>query len=571
MALTQMDKMNLLGRINSTSIENFSYYMFFPKRNVKYTGSELIEFMINRIDYTLTNNFDHLALKKYYFAIFKLLGYLNSHIINTTDELEKEIRRVKNNYYSYIKEYDIGIDIEINEYLNGYNEYLKKDNEEVADPSLLGDINRLTKSNEDKTKEIEDLKLKLADKNDSIDEKNLTITEQLKQLKELKQQLKLAEKKIISLEEDMKDKDTSISILAQEKNELNFNISELHNDLFEYQEKLKIVEQEKNSKDEYQSAKKEILKHIYLDSMTIEEIIDILSDKYSKEDVYSMLIELSKDYYITGIDDYNGVFGIGKIKPEGEKTLKLNTNGEVIDLLFISDIHYKSKNYDLTKENIDYVYDYIAKKNISKIINLGDLFNNYYCNTDKTPYEIMLNFEKEMVELLKIIPKNVEHYILGGNHDNFILAYGIDCLKKINERRIDLHSLGYNYANIKINNDIIKLHHPNLNLRLDIINSSNLLIKKHLSDYYDIQKKSRDDVYLDVFGHIHKSLFDTINNSLLIPSLTFDRVHNGATHLKIYLNSAGNIDYIVIIPLTVKDKLIPTNEIIYQKALSLKK
>ena len=174
----------------------------------------------------------------------------------------------------------------------------------------------------------------------------MTITEQLKQLKELKQQLKLAEKKIISLEEDMKDKDTSISILAQEKNELNFNISELHNDLFEYQEKLKIVEQEKNSKDEYQSAKKEILKHIYLDSMTIEEIIDILSDKYSKEDVYSMLIELSKDYYITGIDDYNGVFGIGKIKPEGEKTLKLNTSSEVIDLLFISDIHYKSKNYD---------------------------------------------------------------------------------------------------------------------------------------------------------------------------------------------------------------------------------
>ena len=88
-----------------------------------------------------------------------------------------------------------------------------------------------------------------------------------------------------------------------------------------------------------------------------------------------------------------------------------------------------------------------------------------------------------------------------------------------------------------------------------------------IHNYYSTQDdRDRENTYIDMFGHFHKSSLDNNNGVCCVPSLLKDRYQDGAWHGTIYFDSTGRISEILFKPLIFSnDKLISTTEIEYKK------
>ena len=150
---------------------------------------------------------------------------------------------------------------------------------------------------------------------------------------------------------------------------------------------------------------------------------------------------------------------------------------------------------------------------------------------------------------------------MGGNHEHGFLYCGIDPIERISSSRSDVMSLGYDHAFLNVGNSKIGLHHFK-GFDLDLDNNSE--VNQRLNDYYDNAGIERQDTYVDLLAHFHRSRINGIDNFAFIPSL-FKKINEGAVHLKIYFNSIGEIDYIDFIPLQLKKEVQATTEVLYKK------
>ena len=91
-------------------------------------------------------------------------------------------------------------------------------------------------------------------------------------------------------------------------------------------------------------------------------------------------------------------------------------------------------------------------------------------------------------------------------------------------------------------------------------------LNSYIDGIYAKQGRSRDDSYIDVFGHTHKSQFSYPGGYCYVPSYFEGKSKRGAVHLRVYFDEETDIKYMVFMPLSFNDKLIKTNEIIYQKS-----
>jgi hypothetical protein len=92
-------------------------------------------------------------------------------------------------------------------------------------------------------------------------------------------------------------------------------------------------------------------------------------------------------------------------------------------------------------------------------------------------------------------------------------------------------------------------------------------LEKYLKELYQQQNRNRNNSYIDIFGHTHKSQFNYPSSYCYIPSFFEGQQKKGACHLRIYFDEDTDIKYMVFMPLTTNTKLVKTNEIIYQKTL----
>ena len=68
-------------------------------------------------------------------------------------------------------------------------------------------------------------------------------------------------------------------------------------------------------------------------------------------------------------------------------------------------------------------------------------------------------------------------------------------------------------------------------------------MNNYLSSIYQKQNRDRDDSYIDIFGHTHKSQFNYLAGYCYIPSYFDGGSKRGACHLRIYFDEDTDIKY----------------------------
>jgi len=114
------------------------------------------------------------------------------------------------------------------------------------------------------------------------------------------------------------------------------------------------------------------------------------------------------------------------------------------------------------------------------------------------------------------------------------------------------------------------IHHPytfDFPIELDDDGIDLVDINGYLDDIYQKQGRSRDDSYVDIFGHTHRSQVNYPGSYCFVPSFFEGKSRRGACHLRIYFDEESDIKYMVFMPLTISDRLVKNTEIIYQKLL----
>ena len=590
-----IDKISL-DSINEETINSLLNYV-----NNRYDNIDLLNYLVNLITNRFNNgvNINDNKLEKYFLLIKGLLIILNQEkyvlvidfdiekfdfldlykeyckdlekeelevVLNIIKDIMEQVNINKQIDYAKMKDYDI--------------ERIEKLTKTVRElSSKIGEYERLLRISSNQNKKDEN----------SLNKTNKKINEQKRQLNEVRKELKIANGRADSTElqlnkSNKENEKLRIALLEKEKeneklvDENNCYISVLEDaheqnlKLKEENAKLSLIPEELNEKqllDEY------ILDLLFIDKYTLFELDKIVSKynpKFSIDDVKDSLARLSSKVCISPV----GVVGLKKeyqvSTPYIKKNQKLLLEDNVKDIVFISDLHCTNSDaceYYI-QSRLNGVYDYCKRNNIEVICNLGDLVDLKLSNqtVDKEGYKYCL----ELIDRAnKIIPCDIgiSHAILGGNHDADLLKYGVDPIDMLTFDREDLINLGYDDAFLKFkNSDFIGLHHKGVPKEAkvkDILQSGKATIgnlnSKNLSSFYN-----SDNSYLDLFGHFHKGRLDIQNKYGIVPSLTSDRYLEGAWHLKFYYDKDGNIDYLVIYPLSFEDKNLKTTmEIPYQR------
>jgi hypothetical protein len=176
-----------------------------------------------------------------------------------------------------------------------------------------------------------------------------------------------------------------------------------------------------------------------------------------------------------------------------------------------------------------------------------------------------------------MIPRaeGIYHAVLGGNHDRNTVRYGFDPIGMLCDAREDFINLGYTHSTVSLNGFCnlfgkFDIHHPetfdfSIYLKDDTIDFD--LLNGYLDGIYAKQGRSRDDSYIDIFGHTHKSQFNYPGQYCYIPSYFEGKGKRGACHLRIYFDEETDIKYMVFMPMAYNDKLVKGTEIIYEKVL----
>lgn len=447
-------------------------------------------------------------------------------------ELQREIRK----YIKEIEKLNESIDKKDNNYnllKSKYDELVTSlDNLKIEYQKLQEEYNRvfeISKNNEELRHKNEDLKEEIIDLKMALE----GLKELENEVNELKDKLEASNQKVEELEETIKE-------MNVKSDSNSFIVSSILAILYEEPATLKEIEEKLIKKGIHYPAK-ELFKvfsslgsMVNIEAKTIAEdgpIYEIADPLYVKNSFYDLVIPEENSY---------------------------------VDLLLTADYHIFELRPEFLK-NYEALGDYATNNNIRTIVNLGDFFDfgiNGYPK-DLYQYKIIKKAVDISIEKIPYIP-NTNQLVLGGNHDVWNMYLGFDFLKYFIDNRLDFTSLGYEKATLilKKKQDLFKilLSHTNHNLERNNLKERIENINNGLGI-----KQNRD---LYVFGHSHESYLDLENSVCVVPSLTVDKVCNGAWHIRIYLDN-NTISYK---PLTITSKtgeygrkLVPASDIIYKK------
>ena len=611
--LVTTDSLKISKYIDSVSIDNLSIDTIKDLANSgknKYDETDLINYFIKLINSKLKNKLvlSDNKLEKYLLTIKDFLNKLNKDKQSLLFDVDINLFDIYDIYIDSCKKQDK----EQNELIIDLIKQIKRliDMNQCIDYSKMKEydaerIDKLTKMVSELSSKIGEYErlLKIAGNQARSDERTLNnrskkVNEQKRTIAEMGKDIKSEKKRNEVLENDIlkykrENEKLRIAIVeanqnVEEKevlnNKLNQELDAFSNNylqaLQEKEEALKVVKEidDKKLLDEYilnllfdnkyslNALFDEVVKvHPNLSIEELKESLKRISTKVSINPVGT--VELKKEYQVC--------------PPYYKKYQKLllNTDKKYKDVLFISDLHISetpsSCDYDINRHNnyftrtLNDVYDYCAKNNIDIICNLGDLLDirDFSLYSSKENYDRCL---KVIEEANKFLPYdvNISHAIMGGNHDADLFAYGIDPISMLANSREDIIDLGYDDAFLKFkNSDFIGLHHKGIPKEEKMGNAIEFgkIVANNLNFKYSQTTFNRDNSYLDLFGHFHKSRLDVKNKYGVVPSLTTDRNLDGAWHLRFFFDDNGLIDYVIIYQLNFNQGLKVSMEIPYQR------
>ena len=413
---------------------------------------------------------------------------------------------------------------------------------------------------------LEEYREKLSVNEDLVNELKEKVLHLNSKLSSLGKKYQDLESKIRILEQELQEKEESLySASTRLENSSNINAM-LRSELEQALARIRVLECENEKRANIEKIDEIILKNLYLTGhhiLDLKNILKLQGFSLTFEEVVERIKFLSLQF---SIDSYveNGLFYY-KISSPGLKKgttydLRL-VNLENLNLLLVADYHLGEHAYS-QYEVFASILDYCKQEHIRNVIHLGDFFDfNRYAKTPYT-YEKFLKYQELVAQIIEQLPfdSQVNHLVLGGNHDEDHLNLGVDLLKHFTTERLDFSFLGYQNSmlNISYHDTTVGrflLSHPYRQVeRKDLGRTVSRIIFKN-------QMKYKPD--FTFFGHHHASFLDIQNKSCIVPSLTLDRIYNGAWHVTLNFKDSY-LHQLSFKPLILERKLIPTTEILCQ-------
>lgn len=613
MPITPVDKMKINKYLKENELDKITYLNMCEAigKKGKITDVEFLEFFTDYVvnDFRLKERIYIKQLTKVVYTVAAFLKFVKESGSDVSEDTLDKIRNFRNLYNEFLERTGTNINSEFLEFNDKCIEYvLNKVNKlypceekhesscEDKHESASKYINEIQALND----EIKNLRKELDNINKNYDKlqaiynkeyknievinnQNNAIKKELDskeyQISNLNETIELLNKKIVELENEISKNLEEKNLLESYKvkyNEISEEVKKLNgiieNNLKEKEEKIKIEVKHSN-------LEKFVYEKLLVNELNINDLINLAimnGFNTNKEEMYEILKNLRKKINIS--DNAFSTSPIFKVVTpnvlEDEPfTINVPKGGKYFDILLVSDFHLTNVN-EKVLNGFDTIYEYCAKNNINLVLNLGDFYDGI--GGKKVTYEDAMENYKLVEQLINKIPKmpGMYHGILGGNHESNILKYGYDPIKFLADEREEFFSLGYKHSTItlKESENILgsfDIHHPyTFNFQVDL--DDNLIniedLQKYLKSIYKKQGRSRDDSYIDLFGHVHRSQMNFAGSYCFIPKYFDGNNKKGAIHLRIYYKD--KFKYMVFIPLLGNNKLFKANEVIYQKILT---
>lgn len=604
MALTGVDKIKLNKYIREHAIDDIFYIDmcdYLGKRG-KISDKEFIdhftECVINEFSKDVKISVKHAA--KLVSLVGNFVGWMHEEKSVISDETLDKIRSFDQLYDDYLKRNVMDCDTEFREHC--ILEVIEKVNKlypsEVNTDSvakyivkvreLEGKVKELERLLEEAKREVGVFESDLEKSNSKVDSLIDELGTVRDELRSKKDYVKELEKTLCELREQISLLETNLGNVTSERDELapyKSQFEELSGEvtrLGKIVSDYKTAEKKKNKQDKKDARLKEIIyQKLLVESASLDDLLSVIQSNGITSDmseVSRLLSEMRKDINIT-----NGTFTrkptYKVVKPRlmanGKFMIDVPSECKHMDVMLVSDFHIKEFDKK-TLEGFDMLNDYCAKNGIGLILNLGDFYNGF--SSRPIDYTNAVNNRKIVEESIDVIPKadGIYHAVLGGNHERNMSNYGFDPLKMLTDERDDFIDLGYYHSTICLDGVMgnigkFDLHHPSeFNFPVDLDEDGLTVddMNDYLEEVYTNIGRSRDDSYIDIFGHTHRNQFNYASSYCYIPPYFEGKNRRGACHLRIYFDEDTGIKYMVFMPLSVSTKLTKNNEIVYQKVIS---
>lgn len=591
MALSAIVKKEINGILMKYSIDEINLYNLQIQNKSGYSFLELVYYLIDLYDEKLKTSG---SAKR----VAKIIRCINLILYEFKDEemplqVYDSLNLIESKYNEYIENNSGNDNIKVREEIGSLSKLL-------SESKVQKETDDKQETNKEIVKEIVDDSTNLSDERKKKDElKKLTTKlkrlqtryDKLKQksdeqsgiIVDLNKQLELLENEMTECNKKIQDRDNAINNITNNNDYLKKNNYSLEQDIDELS-KLNNQLKKEIKKEQLMAIKFEemtnqldrnkkiddglLILMLKTNNSTVKDFkdgLEFIVGQVTDEEISESIKRLKSKYCISqnlGIEG-ESLYKFSYPTYKQNDFIKINCN-DSIDILAISDLHLNSC-LDKELESINNIYEYASKNGIKTIINLGDMFD-FVSYTEKRQYKSFENNECMIENVIKRFPfdKNINHLIMGGNHDKLMI--GLDPIKELCIERQDFIDLGYDHAGILFGEDIISLHHIAFRSEDHSKNKyDNKRLLKLLRDYYSSKEVDNKKVYLDLLGHVHKSSLSVLDGYATVPSLNLDRVCNGAWHLNINFDKSKHISYILFKPLKVTPKVEFSTEIVYTK------
>lgn len=604
MAITAVDKNKINKYLKEHSIGDLYYLGMcdaLGKRG-KISDAEFLEYFTDCVvsEFGKSDKISINHLSKIILVIESFLGWMHESGSEIKENALDKIRSFKDFYEDYLNRTGFDVDLDftdnyIGALLNTINELYPC---EEKSESVTKYINRiaeldehiveLKKKHAELTKLYGNLKASYTKKSNKVDALNKVIID-------LKSNIGDSEEEITRLNEIIESLNVRISELetaysqAQEENAVLAPYKEQCEILSTEVETLRktiadgIKAEEKASDLKVKQSKIEALiyQKLLFERITIDEILQYVKEQgfsTNKDEVSYLLKNIRSKI---NVDD--SCFSLSpmykiiapNILENGQFSVNVPNGCKYYDIMLVADLHIEDLNPKVLT-GFDVLTDYCVKNGVPLVLHLGDFYEgigyNYF------DYENAIKNYNLVEQSIALIPKvdGIYHATLGGNHDKNITKYGFDPIGFLTSEREDFINLGYTHSTVVLNNSSnvlgkFDIHHPDIfkfPTSLDDNGIDISEIHEYLSGVYSEQSRSRDDSYIDIFGHIHKNQINYPDSYCFISQYFDGKSRKSATHLRIYFDDDTSIKYMIFMPLGGTSQLTKNNEIVYQKVLS---
>ena len=603
MPITPVDKVKIIKYLKETPVGSIAYYDLCDAlcKRGKISDVEFLEFFVESVvkEFRKDEKISMKQVTKFVATIIDFLHWVYDEGSFVEEKILDSIRSLEDYYDDYLNRTNFDIDLEFTDGVLA--DVLKTVDElypcEKKNESILQYLNQIGDLSRELTavrKELESLTGRFDSLSSDYDIKSQSLVARNIELTKANQEVANRDRIIDELNARVSELSSKIEelqgLLGQSKEE--------RDELFPYKEKCSLlskeVEELNDALKSIEKQKNEALMHrvnettmeglIYqklLEGSNIEGLISYVNGcgfKINRQDLYGLLSRIKTRIAVDGSS-----FGISpnykivepRVLEDGIFDIGVPVGCTCYDILLTADYHTTEITSKYISE-IDRVNSYCVNNNIKLVVNLGDFFDGVA--SKEVTFDDAIQRYKWVEQAISLIPKadGIYHAVLGGNHDKRFLKYGFDPIEMMAREREDIINLGYTHSTITLNGcrsfaSCFDIHHPtntNFPIKLNEEGMDSELLLDYLNRSYERQGRTRNDSYIDIFGHTHKSQFNYVDSYAFIPSLLANKSKKGACHLKIYLDENSLIKYMVFIPLSISDNYSKTTEIIYQKVLN---